>query len=153
MKEKMSAGDFCNRFVTVADRQMSVGRAAQLMREHHVGCLVVTDTVGAGQLVVGVLTDRDIVTSVVAKEVDPKKLTVGDVMSRDVVTSLETDTLMDVLSNMRRKGIRRVPIVSLQGILQGLITLDDMIEMLAEQMQSLVMAINSEQIKERSIKN
>ncbi|MFN9707761.1 MAG: CBS domain-containing protein [Burkholderiales bacterium] len=152
MKEKMTAGDFCNRFVTVAERRMSVDRAAQFMREHHVGSLVVTDTIGAGKLVVGILTDRDIVTSVVAKGVDPKKLTVEDVMSRDVVTSLESDTLMDVLSNMRRKGIRRVPIVSLQGTLQGLITLDDMIEILAEQMQSLVMAINSEQIRERSMK-
>lgn len=152
MKEKMTAGDFCNRFVTVAERRMSVDKAAELMREHHVGCLVVTDPTGAGPVVVGILTDRDIVTSVVAKSVDPKKLLVEDVMSRDVVTSLEADTVMDVLSTMRRKGIRRVPVVSLQGVLQGLITLDDVIEIMAEQMQSVVMAINSEQLRERKVR-
>ena len=70
MREKMDAGDICNRIVTVADRTMPLVQAAQLMRDGHVGCLVVVDDTGAGKLVVGMLTDRDIVVAVVAMELD-----------------------------------------------------------------------------------
>lgn len=115
MSEKLNAGDVCNRIVTIAERKMSLVEAAQLMRDHHVGCLVVVDVAGAGRLVAGILTDRDIVTAVIAKELDPRKLLVEDVMSSELVTVQEHDSIVDLLATMRRKGLRRMPITNTQA--------------------------------------
>jgi CBS domain-containing protein len=149
MSEKLNAGDICNRIVTVAERDMTLVRAAQLMRDHHVGCLVVVDETGAGRLVVGMLTDRDLVTAVIAQEVDPDTLRVEDVMTADVVTALEEDSVMDLLRLMRRKGLRRIPVTTPARVLQGLVTLDDLLEIFAEQLRALVLAIEAEQMRER----
>jgi CBS domain-containing protein len=148
MSEKLSAGDVCNRIVTIAERNLPVLRAAQLMRDHHVGSLVVVDETGAGRLVVGLLTDRDIVTSVVAMEVDPATLVVEDVMSHDVVTALESDSVSDLLRTMRRKGLRRLPVVTPNGALVGLVTLDDLLSLMAEQLREMALAIEAEQRRE-----
>ena len=149
MGEKLSAGDICNRIVTVAERDMTLVQAAQLMRDHHVGCLVVVDAGGAGRLVVGMLTDRDIVTAVIAQEVDPATLRVEDVMTSDVVTALEQDSVLDLLGLMRRKGLRRIPVTTPERVLLGLVTLDDLLEILAEQLRAMVQAIEAEQLRER----
>jgi CBS domain-containing protein len=118
------------------------------MRTHHVGCLVVLDDEAAARRVVGMLTDRDIVTAVVAKEVDPRTLCVEDVMSTDVATALETDSMADMLGAMRRKGLRRLPVTRGDGSFVGLVTLDDLLEIQAEQMKALVMTIEAEQRRE-----
>jgi CBS domain-containing protein len=149
MSETMTAGDLCNRIVSFATRAMSVTQAAQLMREHHVGCLVVADDASEGRLVVGMLTDRDIVTAVVAMELDPAALCVEDVMSTDVVSARETDSVADLLGTMRRKGLRRLPVTTPQGALIGLVTLDDLLAVMAEQMKILAAAIEVEQVRER----
>lgn len=107
------------------------------MRDDHVGSPVVVDETGAGRLVEGLLTDRDIVTSVLAMEVDPACLVDEDVMSRDVVTALEGDSVSDLLRRMRRKGLRRLPVVTPVGALVGLVTLDDLLSLMAEQLREL----------------
>ena len=152
MNEKMTAGDLCNRIVSVAEPGMSVVEAARLMREHHVGCLVVTTGKEEQRTVVGMLTDRDIVTAIVAKEVDPAKLVVDDMMTTAVVTAMEDDTVMDLLGMMRSKGIRRLPITTAQGVLVGLMTLDDLLEIVAEQLLAVVKAIGAEQARERRVR-
>jgi len=149
MGEKLNAGDVCNRIVTIATRDMTLVAAAQLMRDHHVGCVVVVDETGDGRLVVGILTDRDIVTAVIAQEVDPATLRVEDVMTADVVTALEQDSVMDLLGLMRRKGLRRIPITTPDRALQGLVTLDDLLGILAEELRAMVLAIEAGQLRER----
>jgi CBS domain-containing protein len=98
------------------------------------------------------LTDRDIVTAVIAQEVDPTTLRVEDVMTSDVVTALEQDSVMDLLGLMRRKGLRRIPITTPQRVLQGLVALDDLLEILAEQLRAIVLAIEAEQVRERRVR-
>jgi CBS domain-containing protein len=149
MSQALDAGDICNRTVVVAERGMSVVEAAKLMRAQHVGSLVVVDELTGGRHPVGMLTDRDIVTAVVAKEVDPATLCVEDLMSTDITTALETDSMTDMLGAMRRKGLRRLPVTSADGRLIGLVTMDDMLEIQAEQLKGLVQAIESEQRRER----
>jgi CBS domain-containing protein len=95
------------------------------------------------------LTDRDLVTAVIAQEVDPDTLRVEDVMTADVVTALEEDSVMDLLRLMRRKGLRRIPVTTPARVLQGLVTLDDLLEIFAEQLRALVLAIEAEQMRER----
>jgi CBS domain-containing protein len=99
--------------------------------------------------VVGVLTDRDIVTAVVAQGLDPASLRVGEVMASDPVTVAEADSFIDLLRTMHRHGLRRLPVTNSSGVLVGLVTLDDALEIVSEQMHTLVQAIGSEQRRER----
>jgi CBS domain-containing protein len=91
------------------------------------------------------LTNRDIVTGVVAAQNDPQTLRVADVMSRNVVTARKEDSVLDALATMRRRGVRRLPVVGAQDRLIGLLTIDDVLQLLAEQMQALAAAVGAAQ--------
>jgi CBS domain-containing protein len=85
----------------------SVVEAARLMRDQHIGSLPITDD----EKLVGVITDRDITTRVVAEAADPQSTSVGDVHSRDLIT-VEPDTdLEEALQLMARHQVRRLPVV------------------------------------------
>jgi CBS domain-containing protein len=139
----LTAGDLCTRNTVIASRSLALTEAARLMREHHVGSLVIVDDTLLGQMPVGMLTDRDIVTAVVAKDVDVHAVQVGDVMSGDPVTVREADSLLDTLEVMRRHGVRRVPVTDPRGVLQGVLSLDDLTEVIGEQVTALVQALTS----------
>ena len=115
MREAATAGDLCTRQVVVAPPSLSVDEAARVMRERHVGCIVVVEQGDGGRLPIGILTDRDIVLAVVAKDADAKTLRIGDVMTATVASVRESDTLYDVLSIMRSRGVRRVPVTGPQA--------------------------------------
>ena len=150
MREAATAGDLCTRQVVVAPPSLSVDEAARLMRERHVGCLVVVEQGDGGRLPSGILTDRDIVTAVVARDVDAKSLRVGDVMTATVASVRESDTLYDVLSTMRSRGVRRVPVTGPHGTLAGILTLDDVLNGLAGQLQALGSVVGRERRQEFS---
>lgn len=82
MAKTWTDGDVGTRNVIQAHRHMGVDEAAGLMRAHHVGALLVVDDTGLGPAPVGMLTDRDIVTCIVSKKLDPAMLQVEDAMSR-----------------------------------------------------------------------
>jgi CBS domain-containing protein len=148
----MGLGEICNRVVVVTTRDTRLDEAARLMREHHVGSLVVVDETGLGRMPVGILTDRDIVIEVVAAGVRPDTLTVGEVIGAELVTARESDEPWDTIRRMRAKGVRRVPVVSGDGILVGIITVDDLLETIAEQLDGLVKVIGHEQAREARTK-
>lgn len=149
MSERLTTGEICTRHVTIAFKRTPLNGAARLMRENHVGCLVVVDEVAGLQTVVGILTDRDIVTAVVAADLDPALLLVEDVMTTDLIIAREDDSLIDLMHSMRRKGVRRIPVVGAQGELAGIVTLDDVLDILAQELGLLVGAIDSEGQRER----
>lgn len=152
MKDNLTAGEICSRIVTVAYPSMALNEAARLMRERHVGCLVVVEEVSAKEsVVVGVLTDRDIAIGVVAADRDPHGMRVGDVMTRDVVKVREDDSLADVLAAMRHKGVRRVPVTGPKDVLLGIVALDDVLEVLAQQMQAVAAAVSAAARHERTV--
>lgn len=153
MQETMNAADICNRIVVIVERGMAITEAAQLMRDRHVGCLVVVDETGAGRIVVGILTDRDIVTAVVAKALDPARLVVEDMMNSNMVTALESNSIKDLLSAMRRKGLRRLPVITPQGVLVGLVALDDLLAIMAEQLRDMAAIIEAEYLHERQVRS
>lgn len=152
MGERLTTGEICTRSVSIAFRDTPLNGAARLMRENHVGCLVVVDDSAGQRIVVGMLTDRDIVTAVVASDLDPAALSAGEVMTTDLVTAREDDSLIDLMRTMRRKGVRRIPVVGGQGELVGLVTLDDVLAILAEELGLLVAAIDSEGQRERQMR-
>lgn len=144
----MNAGEICNREVIIAYPETSLGEAARLMREHHVGSLIVVVDRGKERVPVGILTDRDIVVAVVAKELDARKLSVGDVMSPGVFAVREQDGLAEVLRAMREHGVRRVPVVAESGALAGILTIDDLLELVAEELGDFVRTIGRERVRE-----
>ncbi|MCU0814287.1 MAG: CBS domain-containing protein [Burkholderiaceae bacterium] len=152
MGEKLDAGAICTRLVTFAERTMPVNEAAKLMRTHHVGSLVVVDDTPAGRVPVGMLTDRDIVTTVVAKDVDPRTLQVQDVMSADLVSVKSDASVIDLLRTMRAKGLRRLPVTDAAGVLVGLVSLDDLLGVVTEELRATVAAIEAEQARESRLR-
>jgi len=143
MNAAMSVGDLCSRDTVIAQRATTLVEAARLMRERHVGCLVVVEESPAGQLPVGVITDRDLVTAVLARDVEVHALRVDDVASDEPVIIREKASLPDALALMQAKGVRRVIVADEAGLLQGVLALDDVIEAVAEQMQAISKALTS----------
>ena len=129
---------------TVAARTEVVD-AAKLMRDQHVGDLIVTEPRGGQTVPIGILTDRDIIVGVIAKGVAADSVTVGDVMTRKVLTVREDASLEFALREMRRHGVRRAPVVRANGGLVGVIAFDDMIQHLAVQLSRLADLIRLEQ--------
>ena len=130
----MTVGKFCNREVVVANKDSTIIEVAQLMRQHHVGDAVIVDSSGDRPKPIGIITDRDIVVELIACEVSLDTVSVGDVMSFELVTAREQDSLWGTLQCMRAKGVRRIPVVNDQGGLEGILTSDDLLELLAEEL-------------------
>jgi len=144
----MAIGEICSRDVVLAQRQMSVREAARLMREYHVGALVIVEETGEGRRPVGVLTDRDIAVGIVAKGLDADALRVDEVMAPQLVTASERAGLAETMELMRANGVRRVPVVDARGLLVGIVTADDFVELMAEELSALARMIQREQRRE-----
>ena len=144
----MSAGEYCNRDVVVVSQTDPVQEAVTLMRKHHVGDVIVVEHTEQGAVPLGILTDRDIVLEIMAEDVDLKMVRIGDVMSYELITVTESTTLIDTIKLMRQNGIRRIPVVNDKGALEGLLSVDDLLELLAEQLNDIVVLISKEQSSE-----
>ena len=147
----MNTGQLCSRKPITVRRSDELIRAAQLMREKHIGYLVVVDSDGADEPArpVGVLTDRDIVIAVVARATDPRELQVGDVMTQPPVTIGVSEPVGKALREMRRIGVRRLPVVGKRGELIGVVALDDV---LATDLQSIAGSMRRERLVEGSLR-
>jgi CBS domain-containing protein len=142
----MNVTQICSRDVITVRKSDEIVVAARLMREKHVGYLVVVepDFTGATQRPIGVLTDRDIVTAVVAQDANPRSFSVGDVMTRNPAVVSYTDTVSVALKEMRRIGVRRMPVIGSQGELTGVLSLDEILDSLSSELQSLAGAVRNE---------
>jgi len=146
----MTIGEICNREVVIVTREAPVIEAARLMRQYHVGDLVVVDELSGRRRPVGIVTDRDIVIEVVAMEVAAETLCVGDIMSAELATVRESEGVFETIRYMRDKGIRRLPVVDRDGWLQGIVTLDDLLILLAEEMGEMARLIRREMDREQA---
>jgi CBS domain-containing protein len=144
----MSVGKMCVREVAVAERSTTVREAAQLMRRFHVGNLVIVDGKGSRGRPVGIVTDRDIVLSVVATGLDPAVFTVGDLAMNPLISCKEDEGVFECVQEMRRHGVRRMPVVDREGALVGIVAVDDLVQLLAEEMGELGKLITREQARE-----
>ncbi|HBD13267.1 MAG TPA: CBS domain-containing protein [Porticoccaceae bacterium] len=146
----MAIGDICNREVIIAYKQESLSDAIKLMRKYHVGDLVIVEDKRQGRSPVGILTDRDILISVIGENLDPDDIVIEDVMSCELLTAHTEDTLTDALASMRKKGVRRLPVVDDAYNLVGILTTDDIIGVFAEEIGNLAQLIHNEQENEAS---
>jgi CBS domain-containing protein len=141
----MKVGEYCKRAVVAIASSADAADAAKLMREEHVGFLIVHREGDTLQRTVGVLTDRDLVLGVMARDVDPRSVTVDDVMTRQPLIANEADELTDMLQGMRLSGIRRVPVVDARGALVGIMAIDDAIDIITGLMCDIAGSIKSGQ--------
>jgi CBS domain-containing protein len=114
--------------------------AAILMREEGVGSIVVAEELRP----LGVVTDRDLVVRVMAEGLDPEKTPLRDVMSGDPIFVSGARGLDEVISAMRNLAVRRVPVVDEKGHLAGVVSMDDLVVLLADQLGDLAEAIRAE---------
>lgn len=140
---------YCVRDVVTVDREMPIIDCAKSMHDEHVGSLVVVDMKGGRKVPVGMLTDRDIAIEVVAFGVAADALTAGDIMSGNPAIAQEGDDLLAVLATMRERGVRRLPVVDADGALAGIVSADNLWEVLAEEVDGLVRVIRAEWTRER----
>ena len=145
----MNAGELCNRDVVTITRDAGIIDAAKLMRDHHVGCLVVVENREGRMEPVGILTDRDIVIEVIAEECGIADVSVGDVMSYALLKVNEKETVFDTAQRMRARGVRRVPVIRDSGELAGILALDDILEMLSEELTLLARLTSREAEQEK----
>jgi CBS domain-containing protein len=146
----MNVGEICSREVVIANRGDSVLDAARLMREHHVGDVVVVDQRDGQRVPVGILTDRDIVLELVAKSVDAQTVTVADAMTGELLIAAESDDVGELIEHMKGRGVRRVPVVNAKGGLVGIVAVDDLMDLLAEQLAQLAGLVKREERSEQT---
>jgi len=135
----MRAGELCVREVFTADPSETVVEAARRMSDNGVGDLIIVGTNGSAlPRPLGIITDRDLVKRVLARpERIPAKTYVADVMCRKLFLATESDDVEHVLATMRTHAIRRIPIVDERGGLQGILSIDDVLGWMSEQIQAL----------------
>jgi CBS domain-containing protein len=147
----MRVRDFCTPRVVRAEPGASLREASALMREQHVGALVVVETRDGVERPVGILTDRDIVVAVVAVPgARPEGIRVADAMSTDVAVAREDDGLFEAVARMSERAVRRLPVVGPDGGLKGIVSLDDVLRMLAAELGQLAEALRWGRMRERS---
>ena len=130
----MSVGRICCREVCLAAPDESVLGAAQRMSRQRIGTLLVLDE---AKEPVGLVTDRDLVLRVLVAGRDPQKTPIGKVMTRDPKVVEEDSPIEAALGLMRSGGFRRVPVVDRDRRLVGILSLDDVLALLAEELTDI----------------
>jgi len=117
-----------------------------------VGDLVVVDEIDGKRVPVGIVTDRDIVIEIVSQSLDFNEFSVGDIMSPQLISVQEKEGVFETIRLMRAKGIRRIPVVNQEGGLEGIVSADDILDLLAEEMTELAKVVPREQEREAKTK-
>lgn len=125
---------------------------AERMRHAHVGDIVVVEYRNGDATPVGLVTDRDLVVAVMASGEDPDQFTAGQIMSRGLIVVSESDEISVALDEMRRSGIRRLPVVDEAGRLTGIVTLDDIVDYLASLFGGIAQVSKLQRIEEQRLR-
>ncbi len=117
----------------VADLSETIVDVARRMRDFRVGCVVVTRNARP----IGILTDRDLTVRVLAEKRDPERTLVSDIVTYDIATLPRSATIETAVRTMREHGVRRLPIVTDEGKITGIVTADDLTILLAQELADL----------------
>lgn len=126
--------------VVTAGPDAAIGELATEMDDSDVGSVVITD----GDEPVGIVTDRDLTVRVLAGQHDPETLTAEDVMSEELCVAQQDDGFYSAAELMSEHGVRRLPVCDDDGQLQGIITVDDLSELIADEQQLLAEVIRAQ---------
>lgn len=144
----MKLKDLCILDVACCTPDLTIAGAAHMMRQRHTGDLVVIDDADEDREPVGILTDRDIVLEVLAQGRDPARTAVSEVMTTQLVIASGSEDVDTAFERMRAHGVRRLPVVDAEGRVIGILTLDDLLRVHAEQAAALLAVVTKEQSRE-----
>lgn len=145
----MSIREFCTKNVITALGGETVFDAAKLMLDKGVGSVVVVDL---DKKPIGMVTDRDIAVKVVAQGKDPKFTLLKEIMSKDTVVLSQDRGFFETTKIMSETGVRRIPLVDLEGKLTGIISLDDLILVFGEELANIAGAIENRTFSPKGVK-
>ena len=134
----MSLQNFCQRPVVTISPEQTIAEACRLLRDKNVGCLVATEQ----EQLRGILTDRDIALKVTGEKKDPQQTRVRDVMTARPTSIAVNKTLHDLTTLMHSRHVRRIPIVDQGDKVVGMVTLDDLLILLGEELTDLSQGVS-----------
>lgn len=129
----MPISNLCSKDVVCIKQSDTLQEAARLMKKQHIGGLVVVDDEDQP---VGILTDRDITLTAVADNL-PASTSVENAMSKNIVTVHKDEGISEVINKMEHEGVRRIIVVDENRKACGLVSFDDLVQLLAEELNSL----------------
>jgi CBS domain-containing protein len=141
--------EFCTVDVVCCPGKTRVIEAARLMREKHVGDLVVIGDTGDAQHPIGIVTDRDVTVEVLGNGLDPKTTLLSSLVHTPVVIAQESEDSSQAIERMRAHGVRRLPIVNAHGSVVGIVTLDDLLRLLVADADALLQIMEKGHARER----
>lgn len=149
----MPIRDYCNMNVICCEVDSNVAEVAALMRRHHVGDVIVIENNSEGmRLPLGIVTDRDILVESISLDIEAKLFTAGDMMTAPLITVQEDASLFDAIRLMRNKKIRRLPVLTQAGTLFGIVTADDVINLLSTELSLIAAAMVEQPGREESLR-
>ncbi|MBI4819831.1 MAG: CBS domain-containing protein [Deltaproteobacteria bacterium] len=147
----MKVRDICTRQVVTMFDDGTVLDAARLMRAHHVGDVIVLRA--PDESPIGIVTDRDIVVGAVALGVsDLASIFVRDLITRDLVTVNDDDDVFTAMEIMWPHGVRRIPVLGADGRLSGILTYDDLVHRISEQLADLTRTVKRQVEREKALR-
>jgi len=138
----MDLATLCRRPVVAIDREAPLREAARLMREHHVGALVVTRDGPGGAQIAGIVTDRDLAIELLARDADAGSVPVGRIAAEKVLTAPADAGIEEGIARMQAAGVRRLLVHGADGRLAGLVSFDDLFEACASMLSGLAAVLH-----------
>lgn len=141
--------DFATSVVTVVEPETNALTVAQLMRQHHIGAVVVVEAQDRSRPV-GIVTDRDLVLELIAEGLDPAVFTAGDIMSVNPVLASPAMDVMDAVQLMSAHRLRRLIVADDENRLVGIVTMEDVLELLTRELADLATGVVGARDREAS---
>ena len=148
----MHVGDICNRSAVIGGPDTSARAAAGLMRRNHVGDVIVVEERGGRAFPIGIVTDRDLVIEVLEKGLDAEACPLRDVMSAPLIVLDTYESIDHGLLRMQAGGVRRAPVVDERGGLVGVLSADELVRVLSDQIGGLAALLDRQRIRERELR-
>lgn len=146
----MPVSDIIKKDVISVTPDCTIAKAAELMAREHVGDLVVARSSNGDRTPIGIVTDRDIVLKGVSEHVDLENTAVSDIMSDDLVTVQEDSGIYETIELISEEGVNRVPVVNAHGKLVGILTSNDLLELLMLELSRLTRVTDQQRQRERA---
>jgi CBS domain-containing protein len=133
----MNIGEVCSREVYIFKAEEPLTNAVAEMMRRHIGAIVVVETEPDRVRPIGIVTDRDVIRGQVSLKKELPSLTLREVMTSAPLTVSEASGIPEAIERMRTRGVRRAPVVNDSGDLVGIVSLDDLLPVVAEELGAL----------------
>ena len=140
----MNIGEVCSREVYIFKPEEPLANAVAEMMKRHIGAIVVVETEPERVRPVGIVTDRDVIRGQMSLKKELSSLTLREVMTSAPLTVTEASGMPEAIERMRARGVRRAPVVNDSGDLVGIVSLDDLLPLIAEELDALARLVGNQ---------